>query len=408
MDSDRLKIAMLSAHSCPVGDLGALDTGGMSVYIRELAGELSRQGHTVDVYTRVHNASDPIIVELGERARLIHLKAGDEEQVHKLAVYTLLPEFTCQLENFRKDNDLEYDIVFSHYWLSGWVGDYLRRWWSVPHAIMFHTLGALKNASGSGHDASELRIVTERDVIHTCQRIIVATEREKDEIGEYYGAPRDNIGVVPCGVNMELFQPVDKSAARRKLGVNDETILLFVGRIDPVKGVDRLLKAVPNVRSGKKVRLLVIGGDDTSRHETDKLKQLAAELGITDAVDFRGMVKQEELPDYYSAADVCVLPSYYESFGLVALESLACGTPVVASDVGDLKNIIVPGKTGYVMDDNSPESLAEGISRTLAAPGLETPASIRSSVQSFSWDSIAGGIVGELRYVLEKQQELIG
>lgn len=399
---------MLSAHSCPVGELGTRDTGGMSVYIRELAGELSRQGHTVDVYTRVHDPSDPIIVELGERARLIHLKAGDEEQIHKLAVYPLLPEFTCHLENYRKDNDLEYDIVFSHYWLSGWVGDYLRRWWSVPHVTMFHTLGALKNASGSGHDDTELRIVTERDIIHTCQRIIVATEREKGEIGEYYGANRENIGVVPCGVNMELFQPVEKAAARRKLDLGDETVLLFVGRIDPVKGVDRLLKAVPGVRSSKGIRLLVIGGDETSRHETDKLRKLAAELGITDKVVFQGMIKQEELPDYYSAADVFVLPSYYESFGLVALESLACGTPVVASDVGDLKNIIVPGKTGYVTDDNSPESLAEGISRSLAIQGLETPESIRSSVRSFSWVNIARGIADELRFVLEKQQEPIG
>ncbi len=397
---------MISAHSCPVGELGGRDTGGMSVYIRELAGELSRQGHTVDVYTRVHDPNDPVVVELGERARLIHLAVGEPAHIDKLAVYPLLPDFTCGLEKYRKDHGCEYDIVFSHYWLSGWVGDYLRRWWGVPHVTMFHTLGALKNASGYGFDDTELRIVTEEEIIRQCQRVIVATEREKRDMAEHYGAAPETIGVVPCGVNMDLFQPMDRAAARARLGFGDEKVLLFVGRIDPVKGVDRLVRSLPLVAGIDKLKLVIIGGDEASAGEVERLRTLAAGLGVGDSVVFRGAVSQPDLMVYYNAADATVVPSYYESFGLVGLESLACGTPLVAADVGCLKDIVIPGETGLVVPDNTPERLAEGISRVLAGPAASR-AFVRESVEDYSWENVAGGVVKQLRYTLCKTRELI-
>ena len=405
MTENRLRIAMLSAHSCPVGDLGAKDTGGMSVYIRELAHELGKQGHYVDVYTRAHDPADHQIVDLGQQARLIHLKAGQEEQIHKLAVYSYLPEFTCNLENFRKNNGLKYDIVFSHYWLSGWVGKYLQQWWQVPHVIMFHTLGAVKNAIGIGEDAPELRIVTEREAVNDCRRIIVATEREKNELIRHYGAPPEKSGIVSCGVNMEQFQPVARAAARQKLGLTDEKILLFVGRIDPLKGVDQLLKAVPYLNNIKGLRLVIIGGDEHSRSEVEKLQKLSRELDIYDRVTFQGLIKQEQLPYFYSAADVCVVPSYYESFGLVALESLACGTPVVATDVGDLKNIIRQGETGYVVAENTPQDLADSIASVLSRPpeDMESALFIRASISRYSWANIAEGVISELSLAQDRQ-----
>ena len=404
MAENTLRIAMLSAHSCPVGALGARDTGGMSVYIRELAYELGKQGHYVDVYTRVHDPADPQIVDLGPQARLIHLKAGEEETIHKLAVYSYLPEFTCNLENFRKKNGLRYDLIFSHYWLSGWVGKYLQQWWQAPHVIMFHTLGAVKNAIGIGEDAPELRIVTEREVVNDCQRVIVATGREKEELIRRYGALPEKVGIVPCGVNMELFQPVDRTAARQKLGLADEKILLFIGRIDPLKGVDRLLKALPYLNHIKDLRLIIIGGDKYSRSVVEKLQRLSTELNMRDRVTFQGMVKQEQLPYFYSAADVCVVPSYYESFGLVALESLACGTPVVATDVGDLRNIIRQGETGYVLDENTPRNLAESLDLILSRPprDMESALSIRASISRFRWSNIAEGVIREMRLVLDR------
>jgi D-inositol-3-phosphate glycosyltransferase len=400
-----LRIAMLSVHSCPVGNLGARDTGGMSVYIHELSRELGKQGHSVDIYTRIHDPADPQVINLGERSRLIHLQAGRDNDMHKLALYYYLPEFTCNLENFRKDNGLEYDIVFSHYWLSAWVGTYLKQWWQVPHVVMFHTLGLIKNSVGIDEDEPELRIVSERESVISSQRIIAATQAEKEAIVKYYGASPDNTGVVPCGVNIEHFRPLDKAEAKQHLGLFNEKILLFVGRIDPMKGVEQLVKSVACLNGFDNLKLVVIGGDEDSQGEINRLKNLAHEMGIADKIDFRGMIKHAELPLYYNAADVCIVPSYYESFGLVALESLACGTPVVATDVGDLRNIIRNGETGYITTSNNPQELAVKIADVLSGPVFsDKPLSrIRDSVTGYSWGNIAEKVTGELRATLSRQ-----
>ncbi len=402
MPASQLRIAMLSAHSCPVGQPGAKDTGGMSVYIVELARELGKQGHLVDVYTRVHDPRDNQVYALGQNARLIHLRAGEDEEIHKLAVYSHLPDFACNLENFREQNSLQYDLVFSHYWLSAWVGEYLQQWWHIPHITMFHTLGAVKNTIGIGEDEPELRIEMERDLAQNCHHIIASTEKEKEELIRHYSVSPESISVIPCGVNLEQFKPVDKGIAKQQLGLVDDNIILFVGRIEPLKGIDQLLKAMPYLPNTKGLRLVIIGGDEHSQHEMKRLKRLSRQLHIEGSVTFLGLIKHEQMPYFYSAADVCVLPSYYESFGLVALESLACGTPVVATDVGDLKNIIRQGETGYVVIDNTPHHLANKIALLLSRPSPDTEStlSIRASVSQFSWPNIAEAIVRECRLVL--------
>jgi D-inositol-3-phosphate glycosyltransferase len=404
MVSSQLKIAMLSAHSCPVGNLGARDTGGMSVYIRELASHLGKQGHTVDVYTRAHDPRDPQIVDLGENARLIHLRAGIDEEIHKLALYSHLPDFACNTESFRKNNGLKYELVFSHYWLSSWVGKYLQQWWHVPHITMFHTLGAIKNAIGIGEDEPELRIVTEKEAVKNCQQIIATTEQEKRALIRHYGALPEKISVIPCGVNLELFQPIDKGRARQQLGLTDGKIILFVGRIEPLKGLDQLIRAMPHLPNIRGLKLVIIGGDEYSQHEIERLQGLSSELHLKESVTFRGLIKHEQLPYFYSAADACVVPSYYESFGLVALESLACGTPVVATDVGDLKNIIRQGETGYVLTDNTPQCLADKIALLLSKPPDKKSAfTIRASISRFGWTNISETVVRELRPLLAHQ-----
>jgi D-inositol-3-phosphate glycosyltransferase len=405
MTENKLKIAFIAAHSCPVGDLGAKDTGGMSVYIRELARELGKQGHNIDIYTRIHDPADPRVEDLAERVRLIHLKAGKEARIQKMDVYFSLPEFTFNLENFWRDNCLQYDLVFSHYWMSALVGKYLWEMQKVPYMTMYHTLGVVKNTIGIGEGEPVLRIVAERDTVQDCQRIIVATEQEKQELVRYYSAQPEKVGVVPCGVNMELFRPIDKTDARQRLGFKDEKILLFVGRIDPLKGIDRLLETMPLLKNEGKFKLVVVGGDENSRLELEGLKKLVAKLDIQDSVDFRGLVKQEQLPYFYSAADVCVVPSYYESFGLVPLESLACGTPVVGTDVGDLKHIIKQGETGLIVADNSPEKLADAITSVLNRPrqDKESILSVRASVSKWDWSNIAEKIAVEIRLALEKR-----
>jgi len=402
MTAGQLRIAMLSVHSCPIGNPGAKDTGGMSVYVRELARELGKQGLLVDIYTRLHDPRDNRTIKLGQNARLIHLRAGEGKDIHKLAVYSYLPDFACNVENSRKRNHIRYDLVFSHYWLSGWVGTYLQRWWNVPHIMMFHTLGAVKNAIGIGEDEPELRIETERDLAGSCHQIIATTEKEKDELIRHYGASPEKIGVVPCGVNLDLFRPIDKEIARQQLGFGDDKIILFVGRIEPLKGIERLLRAMTYLQNSHRPRLVIIGGDEHSRDEVKRLKRLSRDLHIEGSVTLSGLIRHEELPYFYSAADVCVVPSYYESFGLAALESIACGTPVVATDVGSLKNIIHQGETGYVVADNTPHYLADKIALLLSKPTPDTKAafSIRASVNRFGWPNIAQAIIKECRQVL--------
>ncbi len=393
---------MLSAHSCPLGKLGTRDTGGMSVYLLELARELSKLGHTVDIYTRVHDPRDRLIYDLGANARLIHLTAGKNGEINKLAVYPHLPNFARRVEDFRSHNDLQYDLIYSHYWLSAWAGRQLQRWWEVPHMVMFHTLGAVKNAIGVGDREPELRIETERSAVRSCDRIIAATEREKKDLVHFYGARPEAITVIPCGVNTELFRPLDRRAARERLALNGDKHLLFVGRIEPLKGVDRLLGAVGYLGDRHPLQLLVIGGGWNSRRELERLKALARELDIEERVTFLGLVKQAELPFYYSAADVCVVPSHYESFGLVALESLACGTPVVATDVGCAPGVIRQGQTGYVVPANDPHLLAGGIDRALSlrADGNGLAAVRRASLAPYEWPAIAAALEKECRSLL--------
>ncbi len=402
MPVNQLRIAMLSVHSCPMGHLGAKDTGGMSVYIRELARELGKQGHLVDVFTRIHDPKDSQIYSLGQNTRLIHLKAGENEEIHKLAVYSHLPDFACNLESFRKHNGLQYDLVFSHYWLSAWVGKYLQQWWHVPHITMFHTLGAVKNTLGIGEDEPELRIEMERDLARNCHHIIASTEKEKEDLVRHYGASPQRISVIPCGVNLELFKPVGKEIARQQLGLADDNIVLFVGRVEPLKGIEQLLKAIPYLPNIQGLRLVLIGGDEHSQDKLEELQELCCRLHIQDSVTFLGLIKHEQMPYFYSAADVCVVPSYYESFGLVALESLACGTPVVATDVGDLRNVIRQGETGYIVTDNTPHRLADKIALLLSrtSPDIKSALSIRASVGRFSWPNIAETVIREFQLVL--------
>jgi len=402
MIASQPRIAMLSVHSCPVGNLGARDTGGMNVYIRELVSELGKQGHVVDIYTRVHDPRDPQIVDLGPRARLIHLRAGEHTEINKRALYHYLPEFADNLEDFRKQDGREYDLVFSHYWLSGWLGELLQQRWHVPHITMFHTLGAVKNTFGIGETEPELRIETERGLAQNCHGIIASTEQEKEELALFYGASPDRISVIPCGVNLELFQPIARDAARLKLGFSDEKIVLFVGRIEPLKGIEQLLKALPHLPDTRGLRLVIVGGDEHSQDEIKRLKELSRSLRIAPSVTFLGLTKQDKLPYFYSAADVCVVPSYYESFGLVTLESLACGTPVIATDVGALRNIIQPGKTGYVVANNNPRNLAEKLSLLLAEPAeMKSPLAIRATVSRYVWPNIAEAVTETCRAILE-------
>lgn len=400
---EQLRIAMLSIHSCPLGKLGGRDTGGMNVYVSELAHELGKRGHYVDIYTRAHQPGHEWLVNLGENVRLLHLEAEDSDEMPKVALYAHLEKFICGIERFRAKGGLGYDLVHSHYWLSGMVGNQLKARWNVPHFAMFHTMGAVKNSFGIGEDETELRIESEREVVNNCDRIIAATDRERKELIRRYGAAGEKISVIPCGVNLDLFQPVDSELCRRKLGLDDrKSIILYVGRIERLKGLSQLLAALAHFDERDALYLIIVGGDEHSDNEVQLLRQKASQLGIKDRVTFLGRVPQEELPVYYSAADACVVPSFYESFGMVALESLACGTPVVATDVGGMKSVLRSEIMGRIARDNSPDCLAEAIRQVLSAKE-NTLADIkkrRSTIARYSWQRIVDMLLREYERVL--------
>jgi D-inositol-3-phosphate glycosyltransferase len=396
MPEKKYKIAILSVHSSPLGQPGVGDTGGMSIYIRELTRELARQGHGVDIYTRVQDPVTPEIIQLAHNTRQIHIQAGEPADIDKLLIYNHAPDFACQVENFRKQNDLHYDIIFSHYWISGIAGQYLQTWWRAPHIVMFHTLGSAKNAIGIGEDEPDLRLEEERQIAGYCHHIIAATEKEKLALNLYYDVPPEKVSVIPCGVNLNLFRTEDKLTARQKLGSGNGKIILFVGRIERLKGIDKLVQALPYL-DDIKPGLIIVGEDGNRPGEINNLKTLAEKIGVEDSITFTGLVDYEKLPDFYNAADVFVFPSYYESFGLAPLESLACGTPVVVTDVGDLRHIVREGETGYVLPNNEPQHLAEKIKLVLAGqmPSGASAQAIRSSVTNFGWEHIAEATVEE-------------
>ena len=370
-----LHVAMLSVHTCPLAALGGKETGGMNVYVREVSRELGRMGVSVDVFTRSQDPSIQRVVRLGERARVIHLAAGAEAPMARERVYDHMDEFVEGVEAWRIAEAIDYDLIHAHYWLSGVAALTLKRRWSVPVLQMFHTLARLKNRVA--RSAAELeplvRVEEETRIVSDADRIVAANVVERAELLRDYGAHASRIATIPCGVDTDLFTPGDRAEARRRLGLDDRPVLLWVGRIAPIKGLDTLLDTVARLReAGRDMRLLVVGGEadePTNGHEASLRRRIAA-LGLGESVRFVGPQPQSVLPLYYAAADVTVLPSYYESFGMVALEAMACGSPVIASRVGGLVTTVRDGVTGFLVPDGDVEALAERIETLVGDPEL--------------------------------------
>lgn len=395
-----MNIAMLSIHSCPMGELGTRDTGGMSVYIRELAKALGERGHRIDIFTRYHGPKHAQVNRLSKNVRLIHIKAGVIRDMGKLAVYPYVKEYAEVIDDFRKKDGIVYTLIHSHYWLSGLVGEIAQQIWNIPHMLMFHTLGVIKNKIGVGEPEPGDRIRNEMELAQNCRKIVAPTDKEKKALIKHYNAVPEKISVIPCGVNNELFKPTDKKVAKENLGYGVmDNIILYVGRIDPIKGLDKVLQTVSQIKYHTKIKLVIVGGDDPEKPEMQQAKDLTRQLGVEDVVTFAGRVDQKDLPPYYNAADALVIASFYESFGLTALEALACGTPVVSTDVGELKSIIRQGKTGYVVSEGSIESMAESINAILLNSKFyqNRSASIRKSVLRFSWPKIADAVIKAYR-----------
>jgi len=395
-------IAMFSVHTCPLATLGGKEPGGMNVYVRELARELGRRGLAVDVFTRSQNPAVPRVNRsLGDCVRVIHLPAGPEAPYDKNLIFDHLAEFAGGVTAFAEAEGIHYDILHSHYWLSGLVARDLRKIWSAPIVHMFHTLAELKNrvAQSPAELEPPRRIAYEGEIMRFADRLIAATTLERDQMQALYGADPAKISVVPPGVDLGKFRPLPCVEARARIGLPpDHHMVLFVGRIQPIKGIDTLIRAMALVLERKPALrdhlcLILIGGADdaTPDSEMARLKALREGLGIGDLVTFLGSRDQDTLVDYYTAASMVVVPSFYESFGMVALEAMACGTPVIASDVGGLSLNIADGFNGYLVASGDVNELAYKIMLLLTQDELrwQLGQQARLWAERFSWQIIA-------------------
>ena len=384
------RIALICFHSCPVGRLGETKTGGMNVYVRQLARELASKGCRVDVFTRMHDPAEPQVVPISDNARVIHLEAGPVD-APLIDLYSYASAFAEAVIQFRQSEGAEYALIHSHYWLSGVIAMELSRRLDVPHIATFHTLARTKQRARAGERETERRATAEQRVIDSADGLVVSTHIEREDIGGLYGTNGAPIEVIPPGVDLTLFKPVDAGLARRDLGLPDKRTILYVGRIEPLKGLDILLRSVALLQGAADTHLLIVGGNAEEDAELERLKTLALSLNISDIVTFAGSVDQEELPAFYSAADVFALPSWYESFGLVALEAMSCGTPVVVSRVGGLKTFVEHGKTGYLVPWRCPEAFARSLETLLENPLLRRAMGIaaRDRAMGMSWAGMA-------------------
>ncbi len=405
------RIAMLSYHTCPLATLGGKDTGGMNVYVRDLTRELGKLGVHVDIFTRSQDEHVPhVLHDLGYGNRVVHIPAGPEVPLSKQELTEYIPDFTEGIIRFAQEKNEHYDLIHSHYWMSGLAAIALRDEWDIPFVHMFHTLGLMKNRIARSTDELEgaYRIEGERKVLKAANAIIAATPAEQSQLEFLYKTSAQSIVIIPPGVDTTHFYPIPPEEAKEAIKIDPaDNTFLFVGRIEPLKGIENLLKAVSILHESDFLKfcphyLIIIGGntDDTREDlssEMKRLQQLTREYKINDFVIFLGKRSQDTLPYYYNAADVVVMPSHYESFGMVALEAMACGTPVIASQVGGLAYLVQDKVTGYVIPTDDPQALADGLKKLLCDCQLKNELSENAVTYAMGYDwSIIGARVNDL------------
>ncbi|MBW4520965.1 MAG: glycosyltransferase family 1 protein [Scytolyngbya sp. HA4215-MV1] len=420
----RQAIALISAHGDPAAELGKEEAGGQNIYVRRVGEALAKLGWQVDMFTRKTRAEDPEIVEHSPYCRTIRLVAGPEEFVPRDQLFQYLPEFAQTFQKFQSKAGSHYPLVHTNYWISAWVGMRLREASNIQLIHTYHSLGAVKYQSIAQVPAiAETRLSVEQEILEQANCIVATSPQEQDTLRQLV-SQKGNIEVIPCGTDIENFHSIPKAEARARLGLSpNEAIVLYVGRLDPRKGIDTLVRACALLKDeGEKngaassgsqtviprsaLRLVIVGGSDPDHIdgiERERIKQIVEQEGIADRTLFTGQVGHDLLPLYYTAADVCVIPSDYEPFGLVAIEAMACGTPVVASDVGGLKFTVIPEETGILVPPHDPVGFAQAIERILTdeiwTMKLRRQASARVQ-QNFSWSEVAARLSNLYRRLL--------
>lgn len=373
----RARIAVISLHTSPLDQPGTGDSGGMNVYVKAVAARLAEHDVRIDVFTRCSGRGVPEVEQTGPLTRVIQIPAGPCAPVAKVELPALLPAFAGQVLTPGNGAGPPYDLVHSHYWLSGAVGRAARAEWGVPLVASFHTLGRVKNLAGGEIPEPQERLAGEEETIHAADRILAPTPAEAAYLEELYEAPAGRIRVVPPGVDTGLFRPRPSERARAALGVAGHRVVMFLGRLQRVKGPDVAIRAVGEAfrrdpEGTEDVILVVVGGPSgpDGPAEAARLKRLAEELGLGERVRFLPPRPHHELPEVYAAADVLVMPSRSESFGLVALEAQACGVPVVASSVGGLRTVVDDGGSGLLVPGNDPAGFADRLLGVLSDRAL--------------------------------------
>jgi D-inositol-3-phosphate glycosyltransferase len=390
----------------------------MNVYVRDLALYLGREGIQLDVFTRSQDEHVPhVLHDLGYGNRVAHIPAGPEHPLPKKQLAEHVPEFARRILEFSETKSLKYDLIHSHYWMSGIAAERLSEAWQAPVIQMFHTLGKLKQmvAQNAEEAEGEYRIAGETRVVKGVDLMVASTSTEKDQLETLYQAPPEKIKIIPPGVDLSHFYPIPPDEAKEYMGVpHNKKMLLFVGRIEPLKGIKTLLRAIGILRKngqiGDDLCLAVIGGDLTDEDgqetkEVQYLKTLRDEYGLQDVVRFLGKRSQDSLPYYYSAAEMVIMPSHYESFGMVALESMACGTPVIASLVGGLIHLIEDGVTGYHVPVEDPRALSLRIDSLLKDKALRYRMGhdAFAFAKKYSWENISHRMIELYTSVLSKE-----
>jgi D-inositol-3-phosphate glycosyltransferase len=399
MPRPRPRIAFVSEHADPSAPLGGAESGGQNVYVREMACALAGLGLGVDVFTRLAQPGASTLVQLGAGVRVFRVAAGPPGPLDKHHIRGYLDEFVGNvLDRVRRDAS-GYEVVHGHYYLSGWVGTQLARQLDVPLVQTFHSLGlARSRVLGPAAIGAPERLAVERQVCRAAEHIVALCDAERSLLARHYGVPASKLSVVPGGVDTHRFRPGSLGQARQQLGLpSDSRIVLYVGRTVAEKGLETLVRAIPLI--GRAVKLLIVGGpgpsgpgDDRDQLETARLRRLARRLGVAPQVEFVGSVQHDRLPDYYRAADVCVLPSRYEPFGLAALEALSSGRPLVVADCCGVAELVREGDNGLVFPSGEAVALAAQLERVLHRPCLAAhlAAQARQSVDpGLAWSSLA-------------------
>ncbi|GAB1539244.1 glycosyltransferase family 1 protein [Scytonema sp. NUACC21] len=392
------RIALISVHGDPAVEIGKEEAGGQNVYVRQVGEALAKLGWQVEMFTRKVSVEQETIVQHSHNCRTIRLEAGAVEFVPRDNLFGYLPEFVDNFLKFQQENNYVYPLVHTNYWLSGWVGMQLKELQGSKQVHTYHSLGVVKyNTIDTIPLIASTRLAVEKQVLETSERIVATSPQEKEHMRTLVST-KGSIGIIPCGTDIRRFGCVDRQAARTKLGIDQEAkVVLYVGRFDPRKGIETLVRAVgeSQVRNLDNFQL-IIGGGSCPGHsdgmERDRIESIVSELGMTDFTTFPGRLSQDILPYYYAAADVCVVPSHYEPFGLVAIEAMASGTPVIASDVGGLQFTVIPEETGLLAPPQNVAAFSAAIDRILNNPQLrdELGEGGRKRVETkFSWDGVA-------------------